>query len=700
MMGLMRSLHALFEPASIAVVGMSREPASYSRRVLGFLRQFDYPGSVVGVHPNLTEVDGVPCYPTLRDIGSPVDLGLVFTPAASVLGVVRDAAESRTKALVVFSSGFAEVGAAGRALQDAIREVAVGAGMRVLGPNCQGVIHVPRRTIASFSNAAGALEPSRVGSVAYVGQSGAAGGAMFDLLRERSVTPAVWVSTGNQADVDVTELTTYLVDDPAIATILVYVEQTPDGVAWDDACRRVREAGKQLVVLHSGATEAGRRAAASHTGALVGERRAFELTSAAHGAVLVDDLDAMIDVALARHGGVDRAGRRLAIITTSGGAGSLASDWCERCGLTVAQLSASTVTAIDAMLPDFASSANPVDVTGMFLAAGASRIGDLYRIVSEDAQVDQTLLILTNTVGDWAVEVARSLSDARASCGAPVSVAYLAAADRTVEPRRIMTAAGIPVFRGVAAALRAIEAVVPPSRGVEPPPTPSAPDSRGLTVLTEVEGRALLDEIGVAYSTSVLVASADEAGRAARAIGRPVVLKVLSADLLHKTDVGAVEVGVWPEDAPRAYDALVARIRAGAPYAAIDGVLVQEQVDPGVELLVGVQGSRDGYRPLLTVGIGGTAVEIYGDVTTALAPVDAEGALDLLRALRGWPLLRGYRGRAPVDVDAAARATAAISRLGDYFGEALVDLEVNPLVVHAHGAHAVDFLCRLRMATP
>jgi acyl-CoA synthetase (NDP forming) len=175
-----------------------------------------------------------------------------------------------------------------------------------------------------------------------------------------------------------------------------------------------------------------------------------------------------------------------------------------------------------------------------------------------------------------------------------------------------------------------------------------------------------------------------------------VVLKVQSADLLHKTDVGAVELDVRPDDAARAYDALVARVRRVAPTAGIDGVLVQEQVDAGVELLVGVQGARDGYRAAATVGIGGTAVELYGDVATALAPVDADEALALLRSLRGWPLLDGFRGSAPLDVEAAAAAVAAISQLGDRFGDALVDLEVNPLIVHAHGAHAVDFVCRLR----
>ena len=482
---------------------------------------------------------------------------------------------------------------------------------------------------------------------------------MFDLLRERGLTPAVWVSTGNQVDVDVTEVTRYLLGDPAVDTILVYLEQTPDGGEWDAVGRAAREAGKQIVALHGGATDAGRRAVASHTGALVGDRRAFELTSEANGVVLVDDLEPMIDIALARRGGAHRSGRRIAIVTTSGGAGSLAADWCERCGLEVAALSPASRTEVDAVLPPFGTSANPIDVTGAFLAAGAARMGDLCRVVSHDGNVDHVVVVLSNTVGDAAMQLAQSVVAAHPRMEASLSIVYLAAADRTVDARATLTDAGIPVFRGVADALRAIGTLA--QRGQPALAAPTAPhdaapaDTGVLTVLTEVAGRALLDEVGVACPASILVDSAAEAERAASTLGGTVVLKVQSADLLHKTDVGAIAHGVKPEDAAAVYDTLVSRVRRVAPTAAIDGVLVEQRVDPGVELLVGVQGAHDGYPAVLTVGIGGTAVEIYGDIATALAPVDAGHALDLLRSLRGWPLLHGFRGSAPVDVDAAAR---------------------------------------------
>ena len=687
-------LDAFFRPSSIAVVGVSHDPASYSRRLLGFLRRFEYPGFVVGVNPSLEEVDGVRCVPTLHDVGRPVDLVLVFTPAARVLDIMTDAADTGARATIVYSSGFAEVGAEGAALQDAVRDIAAGAGMRVLGPNCQGVIHVPARTIASFSNAAGALDLHRVGRVAYVGQSGAVGGAMFDLLRERGLTPAVWVSTGNQVDVDVTEVARHLLRDPAVDVILAYVEQTPDGAAWDVLGRAAIEAGKQIVALHPGATAAGRRAMLSHTGALVGERRPFELTSQANAIVMVDDLEPMIDVALARHGGAHRSGRRLAIITTSGGAGGLAADWCARCGLQVSALAPATRDAIDELLPDFASSVNPIDVTGMFVRPGPSRMGELCVAVSRDPDVDHVLLVLTNTVGEAARQLAHSIADAGTLMDAPLSVVYLAAADRTVDACEIMTDAGLPVFRGVAAALRAIGTL---ALAGEEAPDDAPPESPRFTVMSEADGRALLEEIGVACPASILAHSAREAEQASIALGGPtVVLKVQSPDVLHKSDAGAIALGVQPDDAQTAYDALVSRVREGVPTAAIQGVLVQERVDAGVELLVGLQAASGGYAPVLTVGIGGTAVEIYRDIANALAPVTTEQALEMLRTLRGWPLLDGFRGGARVDVEAAARAISAISGISDHLGDTLVDLEVNPLIVHGRGVHAVDFVCRLR----
>ncbi len=275
---------------------------------------------------------------------------------------------------------------------------------------------------------------------------------------------------------------------------------------------------------------------------------------------------------------------------------------------------------------------------------------------------------------------------------------YLAAADRTVDACEILTGAGVPVFRGVAAALRAIGTLALPQtlEATADAPRGVAPDREQLTVLSEADGRALFEEVGVACPASILANSAADAAQAARALGGTVVLKAQSADVLHKTDVGAVTLGVHPDDADAEYDALVDRVRRAVPSAVLEGVLVQEQVSPGVELLVGVQGGRDGYRAVLTVGIGGTAVEIYGDIATALAPVDASRALELLRSLRGWPLLEGFRGARRSTWTPPRSAIAGISRLCDRLGDALVDLEVNPLIVHADGVHAVDFVCRLR----
>ena len=288
-----------------------------------------------------------------------------------------------------------------------------------------------------------------------------------------------------------------------------------------------------------------------------------------------------------------------------------------RCGLQVSALAPATRDAVDELLPAFASSVNPIDVTGMFVRPGPSRMGELCTAVSRDPGVDHVLVVLTNTVGEAARQLARRSRMPAALMDAPLSVVYLAAADRTADVCEIMTDAGLPVFRGVEAALRAIGTLALPG---EEAPDDAPPESPRFTVMSEADGRALLEEIGVACPASILAQSAREANQAALALGGAVVLKVQSPDVLHKSDLGAIALGVQPDDAETAYDALVSRVRERVPTAAIQGVLVQEQVDAGVELLVGLQAASGGYAPVLTVGIGGTAVEIYRDIANALRP--------------------------------------------------------------------------------
>jgi acyl-CoA synthetase (NDP forming) len=636
-------------------------------------------------------------------VAEPVDLVVVVVPAAAAVAAVDECRAVDAGAAVVLSSGFAEAGPAGRSMQDRLVDAAARSGVLLVGPNCQGVVHLPGRLVASFSASArpdgGAVVP-----FAYVGQSGALGGSLLQLARGRGTTLASWLSTGNQAAFDVTTAARYLLGEDAVHAVLVYLEAVPAGDDWRPVARAAQRAGKHLVVLRAGRSRAGRRAVASHTGALVPESAAFELACAEDGVILVDEVSELLDAAMVLTAAGRPRGTGVGIVSSSGGAGALAADRCEAEGLAVPALEAATVAALDARLASFASSENPVDVTAQLFGVDqpADAFAQTCAVVGHDANVDAVLIVLTNVLDEAAVRVCDAIRPA--AIGVPTVVTWLSTEAATRQARTLLTAQGIPVVAGIGDGVRLLRQLVDRDGRRRPPSTP--PDAERLRpllrgpVVVESGAGAFLDAIGVRHPGGALVTDAGAATVVARAsdAGAGIVVKAQSAQLLHKSEAGAVRVGVAAAEAGRAFDEIVAAVAEAAPDAPLDGVLVQPLVEPGVELLVGVLGALNGYPPVVTVGMGGVAVELYRDVASALAPLGIDDALALLRKLRGWPLLDGHRGRTPADTDAAAEAVVALAGAATSLGAALVELEVNPLIVHerGRGATAVDFLARLR----
>lgn len=693
----------LFAPGGIAVVGASPKPANIGGRVLDALRLHRFAGSLAAVNPGHTEIGGTPCYPALRDVPFAVDLVLVFVGAKRVAEVVSEAADIGAGAVVVYSSGFSETGEEGRREQERLRRVAVDRGIRVVGPNCQGLVDFRTGLAATFTPAVLNADRDRLAPVAYVGQSGAVGGVFFDLARQRGVTPTAWVSTGNEVDLTVTEVATALIGIGPLGLLCLYLEQVPDGVEWLALASRAAAAGTRLAVLRSGSSESGKRAAASHTGSLVGDDTPFELACEQHGVIVVHDIADLVELAVAHRAGPVRRGGGVGVVTTSGGAGSLAADQIEAHGLQVPVLSARTQARLREVLPAFGAAENPVDVTADLMVREPEDLARVCTIVAEDERVDQVLLAVTNLVGPMADRVAASL----ASPGAvPLTMAYLAAPDRIAAPVAVLTERGVAVHPGLRAAVSAMAALTSPpaprvatsgsaSRGIrvgelhDPgPPLPAG------AVLTEWSATPLLDWAGVTRPDAELVTDAADLPATVGRLGGNAVLKIQSPQVLHKSELGAVAIGVVAAHAEASGADMLAAVRTALPGALIEGVLVQRMCGPGVELLVGARSGAGGYPPTITVGIGGTTVELYGDVATAFAPLDVEQADGLLRRLRGFSLLDGFRGRTPCDVEAAAAAVAALSRVITLPG--LTEVEVNPLIVHpaGSGATAVDLLVR------
>ena len=691
----------LLRPRGIALLGVSGRADNLMARPLRYLLEHGFEGGIYPVNPKYDELCGLRCYPSLADVPGPVDLVLVLVPAEAVEDAIREAAAVGASAAVVFASGYAETGPAGVALQQRLAAVVRETGVRVLGPNCQGFLYAPNGVVATFTAAADRPLAHDSG-VGYVGQSGAVGGSILDLATGMGLGLSAWASTGNQADLSLVEVSAELLVDPAIRVLMLYVEAADDGVAYARLARQARELGKHLVVLRSGRSSAGRRAAASHTGSMLGDDVAFVLTSQAHGVVLVDDIDELLSVAALLARGPEAEGARIAVVTTSGGAGSLAADRCEEVGLELPELSAAVQDRLRPLIPAFGALTNPVDVTAQLFSRGGHAFGDVCRIVASDPSIDVLAVLVTMVVGEQGARLAEDLVATADRLGKPLLVAWIAGQDLTAEGRAVFRAAGMPVFGSIGDLARAAARMSPAShRGAAPalPPAATVPaaEVRLLLEQSPVDGPALLQAIGISQPGSVLVTTAAAAGQAAQALGGAAVLKLQAGDLAHKSDVGGVRVGVPAEHASTVFGELMAAA-AHHHVPDVEGVVVQELVAPGVELIIGATAGQDGFPPVVTVGLGGVTTELYRDLASGLAPVSPEQAWAMLRSLRAWPLLAGYRGSPAADVSAAVEAVVRVSQAVVAADGQLVELEVNPLIVavRGKGATAVDVLVRTR----
>lgn len=704
------SLHRVLHPRAVAVVGASSRPDTLGAQAVDNLLRFGFGGDVHLVNPRHSEVAGRPCYASLSEVPQPVDLVLVLTPAATAHAVIEEAAAVGASGAVVFSSGFAELGEAGRREQQRLARTARRGGLRLLGPNCQGFLHQGSGLVATFSAAVrpGVHPPS---GIAFVGQSGAVGGSFLDLARERGVGLTSWFSTGNEADITATEIAADVLEEDDVRALAMYLEAIPHGRRWQRLLQRAQHLGKQVVVLRSGRSPAGRAAAVSHTGAMIGPDTAFRLTCERYGAFEVDNLSALLDAAVALAPGRWMTGSAIGVVTSSGGAGGLAADQLHDAGLRLADLQERTRNRIAQLIPPYGSTLNPVDVTAQLFTREGADFGAVLGLTLADDAVDAALVALTQVVDARATGIARVLVEAAAGTTKPICVVWLAATEQTREARQILRDGDIPVFGDLADAARSLALLRHSRLPYENSRSSNTPDhtldgvltrvldqttQSGEGALTEWRGATVLDVAGIVRPTGDLATDAQQAAEIASQMNGPVAVKVQAPDLSHKTDAGGVRLGVPLDQVEQAYEDVINAVRRAQPKAKLEGVLVQEMTAPGVELVVGVEGAANHYPPVVTVGIGGVTTELYADVVSALAPVEPERAHDMLRRLRGWPLLDGYRGRPRVDVAAAADAVAALSRCATALGPRLVEAEVNPLIVHEKGATAVDLILRHR----
>ena len=699
------SLRPFFRPAAVAVVGASRDPASIGFRLLAALLRQDFAGPVYPVNPRASEICARPAWPSVRDLPGPVDLAVVAVPPAAVLAVIDECAARGVRAVLLITAGFAEVGPAGRALQQQLVERVRGHGMRLIGPNCMGLLNTDPavRLNATFT----AAFPPR-GRVAMSSQSGAVGLAVLAAARRLNLGLSSFVSVGNKADVSGNDLLQYWEEDEGTAVILLYLESFGNPRRFAPIARRVSRR-KPIVALKSGRSAAGGRAASSHTAALATSESAVSALFRQSGVIRAETLEEMFDLAALLSSQPLPAGRRVAIVTNAGGPAILAADACEAGGLTLPVFSSALQARLAAFLPSTASMANPVD---MIASATPEHFRQAVQLVLSAGEADAVLAMYTSVDPTQRAAVLQAIgagvADGRAAGtkGTPVAACVLGVEEA---PQRI-DAAGecVPAYPFPEAAARALgKAAAYAAWRAQPPgvvldftdsdlaAARAICQSAGAGWLSAAATRAVLAAAGVALPPGGVAESAAAAVALAEDVGFPVAVKLASRRIVHKTEVGGVHLNLSDAAAVRAaFAAIEARLRAEGRLDAFDGVVVQPMLRGGVEIMIGM--TQDPlFGPLVAFGLGGIHVEILGDVCFRVAPLTDRDAAEMVRSIRGCRLLQGYRGHPAADLAGIEELLLRISRLVEEV-PVIAELDLNPVFAQAAGALVVD--ARIRVA--
>lgn len=700
------AIRRLLHPRSIAIIGASADLSKINGRPLKHLMDKGYAGRILPVNPKYPQIAGLACFPGIDSLPEAADLAIVAVPASEVLASIDALGRRGVRAAVVFSSGFGETGRAGLALEHALVASARAHQMVLCGPNCLGFVNAFDKVYATFSQYAdGETGP---GPIAFVTQSGAFGTAIAALARQRGLGLGYFINTGNQADLDFSELMGSVIDDPRIRVAAGYLEGLEDGAALIGLAQRCRELGKPLVLTKVGRRAAGQRAAASHTGALAVADTVFDAVVRQYGVLRARNEEQMLDMLQALSQGRRPAGCGLGIVTQSGGAGVMMADRAEEVGLTVSEPTPATQARLAQVMPAFGSAGNPVDVTGQFVAR-PELLRESVLALLDDPEIDIGIVWLQLMTAHVDTLV-RIFCDIRDRSTKPFFVCWVAAPAAALSR---LQAEGIVVF---SAGERAVEAVAALARYADfdriasarrapaAPPTPllpsSCPDTSADGVQPSVQAAAWLRDAGVPMTPVALATDENQAVAAWRAAGGAVALKIESPDITHKTEIGGVLLRLDDEATVRnAFKTLMQRARSALPQARLDGVLVQAMAAGHLELVVGVQ--RDPvFGMVVMVGLGGVLVELLNDVALRHAPFDEDEGLAMLRELRMGAMLDGVRGQPGVDRATIARMLSKLSIWAAAMQPWLAELDLNPVLVSAHGPLAVDCLMVFKTLQP
>lgn len=700
------SFERILNPRAVAIIGASADPTRIGGHPIKALKTAGFRGGIHPVNPKYREVAGLVCHPTAAAIGSPVDLAIIAVPAAQVPDAVRDCGRAGIAGAVVLTAGFRETGPKGRALEDELVAVARETGVRVIGPNCQGLLSIQSRVWAVFGSVAEETE-LRPGRVSCAFQSGGFGYAIVNLAELQGLGFRYCVSTGNETDVSMPELIDAFLDDPGTGLVFGYLEGTPDARRLIDVGAKSLALGKPVLLWKGAQSDAGERAAASHTASMTGSYDLYRGAFRQSGIVEVHDVEEIVDVAKVAEQGRLPEGDGVGVLSISGGSGIVFADRAVREGLSLPQFTPETLAALNEIIPAFGSINNPADVTaGVF--NDLSLITRTVEIVLRDPGVHQLAILLASIPGPPALRAAEAIVAAARTTRKPVAVGWSGRRAKSEEAYAALEAgnvAVIPTPVRLADAMARLAQFARAKRrhaaraGVRPAPAPATrpialPARSGA--LSEVESKALLEAFGVPFPRSVTVKRHEEPVRVAGHLVAPYAVKVVSRDIAHKTEAGGVKLNVDRAHLHAAVEEVIGNGERHVPGAAIDGALVAEMAT-GIEVLIGVVNDA-AFGPAVALGLGGVLTEVLHDVVHRIAPIDRATALDMIGELKGARLLEGYRGAPPADREALADLIVTVSEAAISLGDRLKELDLNPVFVRprGHGAVAADALVVLR----
>jgi acyl-CoA synthetase (NDP forming) len=687
--------HSFFWPKSIAFVGASPDHDTIRGKLLMFAVKNGFSGNLYPVTRTNKEVDGYKAYPTVSAIGAPVDLAVVTIPAKFVVETVEDCARAGVPNVMIIASGFAEEGGAAAGLQDKLGAISKRTGMRIAGPNCEGFYNALGNVAATFSpvvddlKGAQAFEAAPERRVGVVSQSGGLGFALLTRGRAAGLSFSYVISSGNEVDLSTAHYLEYMIEDPQTQIVMLLCEAIRDGARFVRAAQRASELGKPIVVIKIGGSDAGARAAASHTASLTGSHTAYHAVFQRHGVIEAANLDEAVAITAVFATCPLPRGRRVGIVTASGGGGAVAADTFTNAGLMVPELSDQVKAAIRPLIPPHASPLNPVDVTAQGGRTGPV-IMKCMEILAGSDDVDMVAVVIS-TAREHHVSVIADQVKAVVKSGTPVT--FWTYTLPSAIGRKTIAEGGATLFQDLrlcGVAFRKLADYAEHRAGLKQgaaPPAKSLQLGAGLPrALSEHRVKALLAPYGISASGERLVQSAAEAVDAATMLGFPVVVKIQSPDILHKTEVGGVVVNLNDARAVQAArESIVASVKRHKPGAAIEGLLVQKMAPKGYELVIGMVNDPT-FGPIMMVGAGGVTVELFGDVVHRPAPLGVDDARAMIRSLKSARLLEGFRGAKAIDITPAAELIATLSQVADGNRDAMQEMEFNPVILHADGS--------------